>query len=107
MIGFVACIRQFPLLEEPIRRTRTLLSSRKRGERPRYEDVEAELQWIDTALLELDEIMQFLPDILKLGWTFDEPMDEIRLAVMGMQRANLAITAVSIRFALVSLALSG
>lgn len=53
--------------------------------------------------MELDAIMQGLPDILKLGWTFDEAMDEVRLAVMGMQRANLAITAVSIRFALVSL----
>jgi hypothetical protein len=63
-------------------------------------DIDAELRWIPTAQAALDDIMQNLPDILKLGWTFDEPMDEQRLAVMGMQRANLAITAVSIRFAL-------
>jgi hypothetical protein len=67
-----------------------------------YADVVSELEWIEATLRDLHCIMEGLPDILKLGWTFDEPMDEVRLAVMGMQRANLAITAVSIRFALVS-----
>lgn len=65
-------------------------------------EVETELRWIENSLRELESIMEALPDILKLGWALDEPMDDIRLAVMGMQRANLAITEVSIRFALVS-----
>jgi hypothetical protein len=103
MQGFGACIRQFPLLEEPITRQRTLLYRRRRGQHMSNIEMEAELRWIETSLRELEQIMEGLPDILKLGWALDEPMDDIRLAVMGMQRANLAITEVSIRFALVSL----
>jgi hypothetical protein len=67
------------------------------------DEIANELNWIQRANGEVDAIMHGLPDVLKMGWTVDEAMDEVRLAVMGMQRANMAITAVSIRFALVSL----
>ena len=102
IVGLVACVRLFPVLEQVLIRSRTLRTRIKQRRFMSDTEITREQEWIVTANSEVDIIMDGLPDVLKMGWTIDEDMDEVRLAVMGMQRANMAITAVSIRFALVS-----
>lgn len=102
IVGLVACVRLFPILSEVITRSRSFRAKNRLGRFLSSNEVTSELDWIQRANGEVDGIMAGLPDVLRMGWTVDETLDEVRLAVMGMQRANMAITAVSIRFALVS-----
>lgn len=103
IVGLVACVRLFPVLEQVLVRSRSLRTRNKQARYMTHTEITQEIEWIAGATAEVDGIMDGLPDVLKMGWAVEDSMDEIRLAVMGMQRANMAITAVSIRFALVSL----
>jgi hypothetical protein len=101
IVGLVACVRLFPVLEQVTQRSRMLRTRTRQRRYMTAAEIASEVEWIASANAEVDGIMRGLPEVLKMGWTVDEDMDEVRLAVMGMQRANMAITAVSIRFALV------
>jgi hypothetical protein len=61
----------------------------------------AESEWIQRAGEDVDDIIDSLPPVLRKVNPIDE-RDEERNGVFGMQRANLLVTAASVRFVLVS-----
>ncbi len=58
-------------------------------------------EWVEKSALDVDTTMAKLPPVLQQSNTVEEGDDE-QMGVFGMQRANLLITAASVRFALVS-----
>lgn len=104
MCGFVSCIRLFPILEECLVRHRRLVTGllRNGGDKGLTKhERDNEMHWVADAEGQVDEVMTGLPDCLRDG-VEDRKEGDTHAAVMGMQRANLSITAVSVRFALVS-----
>lgn len=98
MMGFVVLSSLFQILGE------CLLLSRQHLARPKG-DVEAAKKtcsaWIENALQRIDGHLEDLPDVLRPSVILD-PAKDIN-EVFAVQRVNLMITAVFIKFELVSL----
>lgn len=97
MTGFVACVKMFVIMAGCIGR-------RRAWERRRFSiyplDVDEALGWISQAEQTVNAIVEALPPCL----AFVNPAstnDASEDAFHGMQRANLVITALSVRFLLV------
>ena len=99
MVGFCSCVSLFPILSDILTRHRTLVN-RMLGSLSVIERRDA-FQWIREADGRINYVIDSLPAALRPQVPGEEVLDPD--GVYGMQRANLLITAASVRFALVSL----
>jgi hypothetical protein len=98
MTGFKRCVSLFPIMAECLVRHRSLMH---RQQPLMLDERAAESEWIQRAGEDVDDIIDSLPPVLRKVNPIDE-RDEERNGVFGMQRANLLVTAASVRFVLVS-----
>lgn len=96
--GFNNCVKLFPVMGQCMARHRRFLGRSTTGE---HFDVQTELYRINAAKQQVDDIVRALPPHLAVNWDGRGFNDEDN-AVYGMQRANILITALSVKFALVS-----
>lgn len=103
MMGFHGCVQLFPLLAEVLVRSRRL-AVRQREDRPlTTEEVDVELAWEKDLRQSMDGIIAALPPQLRADWLKGGPTssDQSHDAILGMQRANIFVTDVSLRICLV------
>jgi hypothetical protein len=94
MKGFNHLARLFQILEE------CLFMKRQKVWRKEQSTVEACLIFIDGARDRVDNLLRNLPTVLRPGSPFDRATDKD--GVYSIQRANLLLTAVFVKFELVS-----
>jgi hypothetical protein len=95
MSGFVALARLFQIMGE------CLLLKKQNSARGQTGDASSSLEWITKGERRVEEILRGLPDVLRPTAPLDEAMDLDD--IFSVQRANLLITAVSVKFELVSM----
>jgi hypothetical protein len=99
MIGFVAVTKLFRIMSECLFRHRII----KNRPFPGLGDYSTDMEWIAEANERIAGVFDELPPVLSSvdGKEGGAGLDPDLLAVFGMQRANLLITAASVKFALV------
>lgn len=104
MAGFNGCVQLFPLLAEVIVRSRRLAIRQREGRPLTADEVEAELAWEAELRRSLDGIITALPLQLRADWLEggDHASEQGTDAILGMQRANIFVTDVTLRICLVS-----
>ena len=94
MAGFLTLVHLFQILGECLFKKRQSLT--RKSVFPR----EACLHFVEQAREDVDQILSRLPSVLRPGSPYDQTKDEY--GVYSIQRANLLLTAVFVKFELVS-----
>lgn len=103
MAGFNGCVQLFPLMAEVIVRSRRLAIRQREGRPLTADEVERELSWEADLRQSLDRMMSALPMQLRAEWLEGGDHSEQGTdAILGMQRANIFVTDVTLRICLVS-----
>lgn len=98
LAGFNNCVKLFPVMGQCMARHRRFLGRTTTGEQF---DIPTEIFRINAAKQQVDDIVRALPPHLAGDWDGRNHSEEDN-AVNGMQRANILITALSVKFTLVS-----